>query len=78
MLPIKNLLWLAAVLAVVSCFLVGCETIKGTANGAYKGAQKDIEQVVSAAKGEAEEPKGLGIVVDKVMKTDQWIKDNMW
>ena len=78
MFRIRNLLRLTALLSVSAIFLLGCETIKGAGRGAYKGAQKDIQQVVSAAKGEAEEPEGLGIAVDAVMKTDKWIKDNMW
>ena len=70
MLLIKNLLRLTAVLAAVSIFIVGCETIKG--------AQKDVQKIVTAAKSETEEPRSLGIAVDKVMKIDNWIKDNMW
>ena len=78
MISVEKILRLTVLLVISANFLIGCETIKGTCNGAYKGAQKDVDNVVSAAKGETQEPQGLGIVVDKVMKTDQWIKKNMW
>ena len=78
MIRIKNLLRLTALLSVSAIFLLGCETIKGAGHGAYRGAKKDVQQVVAAAKGETEDPQGLGVAVDAVMKTDKWIKDNMW
>ena len=76
--PFKNILRFTAFIAVTASFLTGCETIKGAASGAAKGAKRDVQYVVEAAKGETEEPKGLGVAVDAVKKTDQWIKDNMW
>ena len=74
----RNILRLAAFIAVTTSFLSSCETIKGASQGAVRGAKKDVGYVVEAAKGETEEPQGLGIAVDAVKKTDQWIKDNMW
>ena len=78
MIPLRNFLWLIALLLVSVNFLVGCETIKGVFNGARRGVKRDIQDVTEAAKGETDNPQGLGVAVDAVRKTDQWIKDNMW
>ena len=64
--------------------LSGCQTIKGTVDGAVTGLQKDVNNVGAAmcktgqtvadafAQGDANKPRGT------VLKADDWIKENLW